>query len=158
MGGGTQVVVSGSGFADASAVNFGSNSATDVTLNSNTQITVVSPPGSDAVAITVTTPGGASATSAAAQFLYAPVPKVNSVQPVQGLTTGRTSVTVIGSGFNGASMVEFGSRSAEFTRDSDTQITAVTPPGTGAVPVRVTTPGGISSIHSGAQFTYVTST
>jgi IPT/TIG domain len=70
--GGTSVTLTGSGFRAATAVNFGTNAATDVTINSDTKITVISPPGNGAVTITVTSHVGASPVSAAAQFTYEP--------------------------------------------------------------------------------------
>lgn len=70
--GGTVVTVTGSGFTAATAVNFGSNAASDVTINSDTQIKVKSPAGSGTVVVTVTTPAGTSPVSAAARFTYTP--------------------------------------------------------------------------------------
>jgi hypothetical protein len=70
--GGTSVILTGSGFTATTAVNFGRNSATDVTINSDTKITVTSPPGNGTVTVTVTSPVGASPVSAAAQFTYEP--------------------------------------------------------------------------------------
>jgi IPT/TIG domain-containing protein len=72
--GGTSVRLGGSGFAAATAVNFGSHAANDVTIDSDTQITVTSPAGNGIVAITVTTPVGTSPGSAATQFNYTPAP------------------------------------------------------------------------------------
>ena len=60
----------GSGFTAATAVNFGSNDTKYFTVNSDTQITVKTPPGNGTVTITVTTPVGTSLGSAAAQFTY----------------------------------------------------------------------------------------
>ncbi len=70
--GGTNVILSGSGFTAATAVNFGSSAAKDITINSDTQIAVKSPAGKGTVIITVTTPVGASPVTAAAQFTYKP--------------------------------------------------------------------------------------
>jgi hypothetical protein len=67
--GGDAVAISGSGFTGATGVYFGSSSST-MTVVSDTQITATSPPGSGTVDITVVTPGGTSATSAADQFSY----------------------------------------------------------------------------------------
>ena len=53
--GGTQVIITGTDFTGASAVNFGGNPAT-FTVNSATQITATSPAGGGTVDITVTTP------------------------------------------------------------------------------------------------------
>jgi hypothetical protein len=69
--GGTSVVITGTNFADATAVNFGSSAAASFTVDSTTQITAVAPAGSaGAVNITVTTAGGTSPTSSADQFTY----------------------------------------------------------------------------------------
>jgi trimeric autotransporter adhesin len=64
------VVLSGSGFTDATAVNFGPNAAQRFTFDSDAQITAVSPAGSGSVNITVTTPAGVSPQSQATQFTY----------------------------------------------------------------------------------------
>lgn len=63
--GGTQVVLTGSGFTGTSAVNFGSLPATSFSVNSDTSITTVSPIGANSVPVTVTTPVGTSAPRAA---------------------------------------------------------------------------------------------
>ncbi|HEV3070726.1 MAG TPA: carboxypeptidase regulatory-like domain-containing protein [Solirubrobacteraceae bacterium] len=68
--GGTSVTITGTGFSGASAVKFGSANATSFTVNSATSITATSPTGSGTVDVTVTTPGGTSATSAADRFTY----------------------------------------------------------------------------------------
>ena len=68
--GGEYVTLTGSGFTAATAVNFGSNDTKYFTVNSDTQITVKTPPGNGTVTITVTTPVGTSLGSAAAQFTY----------------------------------------------------------------------------------------
>jgi type II secretory pathway pseudopilin PulG len=70
-GAGTTVTITGTGFVSGATVSFGTNAATGVTVNSSTLITAVSPAGSTGVInVTVTTPGGTSATSSADQFTY----------------------------------------------------------------------------------------
>jgi hypothetical protein len=69
-GGGTTVTITGTGFTGATAVHFGTVSATSFTVNSATSITAVSPKGRGKVEITVTTPAGTSPTSPADQFTY----------------------------------------------------------------------------------------
>lgn len=66
------VTVTGSGLTAATAVNFGSNTANDVTIDSDTQIRVKSPAGKSTVSVTVTTPAGRSPVNAAARFTYKP--------------------------------------------------------------------------------------
>jgi len=67
---GTSVTVSGTNFTGATAVAFGPNPATSFTVNSATGITAIAPSGTSTVDVTVTTPGGTSATSGADQFTY----------------------------------------------------------------------------------------
>ena len=92
--GGTSVVITGTGFTGASAVVFGSTSATGFTVNSATQITATAPAGSaGTVDITVTTVGGTSATSAADQFTYVAPPTITSISSTKG--NGSYNATVL---------------------------------------------------------------
>ncbi|WP_438452878.1 Ig-like domain repeat protein [Streptomyces asiaticus] len=69
--------------------------------------------------------------------------------PDQGPYSGGTLVTVIGSHFSGATDVFFGTRrAASFSVLDDQTIVAVSPSGTGSVPVYVTTPSGTAPIGS----------
>jgi hypothetical protein len=64
-------------------------------------------------------------------------------------------VTLSGSGFTGASAVDFGSTPASsFTVNNDGSITAVDPAGTGTVDVTVVGPFGTSATSAADQFTY----
>lgn len=87
-----------------------------------------------------------------------PTPTVILVGPSSGPLTGGTSVTIAGRDLEGATAVKFGpnAASANFTVDSDNEITAVAPPGAqpGSVDVTVTTPGGTSATAAGDLFTY----
>ena len=64
-------------------------------------------------------------------------PRVTAISPTSGTKAGGTSVTITGSGFSDATTVDFGGVSAVMTVDSDTKITATSPPGTGTVHVTV---------------------
>ncbi|WP_340384423.1 Ig-like domain repeat protein [Streptomyces sp. SS7] len=65
-----------------------------------------------------------------------------AVSPDQGPTGGSTTVILSGRGFTGATQVRFGSRpAASFSVVDDFTIAAVTPAGTGVVPVTVTLAG-----------------
>lgn len=70
--GGTVVTITGTNFSNATSVQFGANPAASFIINSNTQITAVSPPGTGTVDVTVTTPVGTTATSPADLFIYIP--------------------------------------------------------------------------------------
>ena len=93
----------------------------------------------------MTTPGGTSAITPADHFTYTPVvaPVVTGLSPTTGTTGGGTPVTITGTGFTGATVVDFGTTAATgLTVVNDTKITATSPPGTGVVDVTVTTPAG----------------
>lgn len=137
-------------------VMFGSVPATSFSVDSDNQITATSPDGTPGlVDVTVATPDVSNATNASDQYTY-PGPKVTGIQPANGPKCGGTQVTVTGSGFAGASAVNFGTTAAtSFTVKSDTEITATSPGGTDTVDVTVTVPPyGTSPASAADQFTY----
>jgi plastocyanin len=155
--GGTTVVINGTNFTGTTAVRFGSTAAASFTVNSANQITAVSPAGTGTVDVTVTNASGTSATGAADRFTYTlpAAPTVTSISPTTGLPQGGTTVVIRGTDFSGATAVSFGSTpAASFTVNSATQITANSPPGTGAVDVTVTTASGTSAAGAADRFTY----
>ncbi|WP_411820946.1 IPT/TIG domain-containing protein [Hyphococcus formosus] len=78
-------------------------------------------------------------------------PGIASITPNSGTVTGGTSVTINGSYLSDASAVTFdGVDATRFTIDSDTQITAITPPhAVGLVDVMVMTPSGSATVAGG---------
>ena len=69
--GGTSVTIAGTSFTATTAVKFGSSNATSFTVNSATSITAVSPKEPQGrVDVTVTAPGGTSATSPKDRFTF----------------------------------------------------------------------------------------
>jgi hypothetical protein len=104
--GGTSVMITGTAFAGASAVHFGAAAASFV-VNSSSSITATAPPGTAGSAdVTVTGPGGTSATGKADLFKYKP-PTVIAVSPGTGPIAGGTTVTIAGSGFAFGAGTEF---------------------------------------------------
>jgi hypothetical protein len=159
-GGGTAVIVRGAGFTGATGVSFGAYAAASFIVDSDTQLTAVAPAqAAGTVDVTVTTPGGTSATGAADRFSYsaAAAPSVTAVSPSSGPPAGGTVVTVTGSGFTGATAVKFGSVAAAwFTVLSDTAVEAAAPAeAAGVVDVTVTTYSGTSATGTADQFTFV---
>ena len=156
VSGGTSVTITGINFTGATAVNFGAVAAASFTVNSATQITATSPPGGGVVDVTVTTTGGTSVISRADHFTYNGA-VVTGISPTTGPGTGGASVIITGAGFTGATSVKFGATNATtFTINSDTQITATSPAGSGVVDVTVATPvGGTSATSNADHFTYV---
>ena len=70
--GGTRVTITGAGLIGATAVKFGTRAASSFTVNSATQITATAPGGSagQKVDVSITTPGGVSANTAADDYTY----------------------------------------------------------------------------------------
>jgi len=153
--GGTQVVIGGSGFSGANEVLFGVTPAV-FQVWSDGVVTATAPPGIGLVQVAVRTTRGISAAGAASQFTYTAIPAVAQLTPQSGAAAGGTNVTISGQGFTGATTVAFGGVIAPaFTVNSDIQITAISPPGSGVVDVTVTTGGGVSPVTVAGQFTYV---
>lgn len=124
LSGGTTVTITGSNFTGATAVSFGRTPASSFTVNSDTSITAVSPAaaGVGPVDVTVTTPDGTSATSAADRFSYvysfsgffAPVdnpPTLNQAHagqaiPMQFSLGGNFGLNIIAPGFPAATQID----------------------------------------------------
>jgi uncharacterized repeat protein (TIGR03803 family) len=130
-----KIILLGTDLTGTSAVSFNGTSAT-FTADSATEITTTVPAGATTGTITVTTPGGALASN----LPFRVTPQVTSFFPTSG--TPGTSVTITGVSLTQASHVSFGGVTAEFTVNSDTQITATVPTGAVTGKIDVTTPGG----------------
>ena len=159
--GGTVITITGTNFEQGSAVFYGSghhtNQATDVVVNSSTQITATTPAGTGTVDFHVATPsGGQSATSTADQFTYtASSPIISSISPTTGSYAGGTVITITGMDFEPESTVAFGLNPATgVIVNSLTSITATSPAGIGTVDVTITNLDGQSATSTADQFTY----
>lgn len=156
LGGGTSVVITGTGFTSATAVMFGRIPVTSFVVDSDTQITATAPAGpAGTINVRVTTAGGTTAASTADQYTYIAAPTVTGLSPSSGPSGGGASIVITGTGFTGVTAVKFGSTAAtSFHVDSDTQITAISPAGSGTVDVSVLTPFGSSATSSADKFTF----
>jgi sugar lactone lactonase YvrE len=83
--GGTRVTITGSGFVGATEVKFGQVKAPSFEVISEDSISAVSPAGSGTADVTVITPGGTSATSAADHFSYGVPPTVSTEFGVEAI-------------------------------------------------------------------------
>ncbi len=135
----TAVTITGTGFTGATGVSFAGVAASYV-VNSPTTITATSPAGASGRAnVTVTTPGGTSATSSKDLFTYKPV--VEAVSPNAGSTSGGASVTVTGAGFAlgaTATTFKFGTRKATGVSCSSSTTCTMTSPSGAAGTINVT--------------------
>ena len=150
--GGTTVLVTGSGFTGATGVMFGSAPAESFTVLADQVIQAVAPPGSGSVPVTVTTPAVPSGTTVDS-YTYV---GVGSVSPASGPAAGGTWVTITGSGLTSVTNVHFGSTAAQEIQPlSDTELEALSPPGSGTADITVDTLyGGTTPATSADQFTY----
>ncbi|MGO8875383.1 MAG: IPT/TIG domain-containing protein [Acidimicrobiales bacterium] len=153
--GGYEVTINGSGFTNASEVDFGTAAAPSFSVNDDSSITATVPPGVDTVNVTVIAPGGTSSTSSADRFAYG-APVVANVSSDVGSPLGGYRVTITGTGFTGTRRVDFGTVAAtDVAVLSDTSLTVTVPAGTATVDVTVTTAAGTSATSPDDQFSYV---
>jgi large repetitive protein len=83
------------------------------------------------------------------------IPSVTGLDTTTDSTTGGATVNITGTGFSGASAVDFGSAPAQFSVNNDGSITATDPGGSvGTVDVTVVNGGETSATSSADQFTY----
>jgi RHS repeat-associated protein len=144
----------------ASGVFFGTTPGTIVSDSASQVVATAPSEAAGTLDITVTTPGGTSATGSADRFSYTQAaPVVSAVSPGSAPLAGGTSVTIAGAGLAGATAVHFGSAAATITADSATQVVATAPASApGTVDITVTTPGGSSATAAADRFSFVAAT
>jgi len=155
--GGTEVVISGTGFNFASSVTFAGVSA-EYTIESDKELIVRTPAHpAGLVDVSVTSFGTVVTMPQAFEYLANPAaaPTIESLSPAIGPTTGGTEVTIIGTGFTDATGATFdGLAGTSFTVHSDTEITVTTPAHpVGRVDVVVTGYEGEATLIGGFQYT-----
>jgi hypothetical protein len=148
------VVILGSGFAGATEVLFGGDSA-PIRKPGSTQLVVRTPPHAPGrVDVVVISPEGRSRPSKAASYRYlAPTPEVTNISPNSGSQLGGEPVTITGTGLADATVISFGGAEVPPQGNaSDSSLTVITPEHDyGPVEVRVTTPDGTSD---GTPYTF----
>lgn len=152
ISGGTPLAITGTGLAGTTSVLFGSTPAVITDVVGDTEVDITTPAHAvGTVPVTIVAPGG---TNNSLSFSYQPPPVITSSSPISGPASGGTTVNINGAGLINATDVFFGTTpAASFTVVSDNLITAVSPPGTGAVAVTVSTP---STFSNGSLFQYLT--
>ena len=90
--GGSSVMITGTSFIGATAVDFGTTPATEVFVFNDTTITADIPAGTGTVNVTVTAPGGTSADSPADLFTYAAAAPTRSQRLRSAFTPGCSAV------------------------------------------------------------------
>jgi hypothetical protein len=177
--GGNYINVFGEHFTGATGVQFGSAPALArcsfgpggcFYINSDTNITVNTPPGSGTVDIKVIGPAGTSATSKADLFTFIVpgVPTVNAVTPNRGPTFGGSQVQLFGNNLSSVDSVTFGTGppiplcapntfTACFNSGGDTSLYVNSAPSSataGPVHITVHNSSGTSATSTADQYTY----
>lgn len=127
--GGTSVVLGGVNFTGATQVLFDGVAATGLVVNSNTQVSCVTPAhAAQSVTVSIVTPAGTATYPNG--FTYSDVvaaPAVSSVAPTFGATAGGTTIVITGTGFvTGATVAIAATACTSVVVNSSTQITCVT--------------------------------
>lgn len=160
------ITVTGSGFENVSNVLFGGYAASSFTVDSDTQLTAVTPNVSAAYLsggffdVTVYTLGGSSASTPASKVGV--LPYLSQISQGAGPEEGGNSVTIYLVGLEEPTSVRFGAKEATFTSQTGcyyggcyTYVAAVVPAGTGVVDVTVTTAVGRSAVSGSSKYEYV---
>ncbi len=152
--GGSEIVITGSGFVDGSTVTIGSK-ATVLEEASTTEIkadTSATDAGEDQVVVTL--PNGVASTNALG-FTYVAPPTVTAISPAEGSTEGGTVVKITGTGFIKGSTLTIGGSAAAFVVVSATEIVAETAAAS-AGKDEVVVSDQYGSSRGGPSFTYLT--
>ena len=134
------MTVNGANFGGATAVSIG-GVATAFSIVSPAQVTFTVPANALTGKITVTTPGGTSAASAAA---FGVLPTITEpFAPIHGPVG--SSIVLAGNTFTGTSAVKVGGVSAAFTVNSNTSLKVTIPGAAPNGPIAVTNAGGTTT-------------
>jgi uncharacterized repeat protein (TIGR03803 family) len=145
---GAAVIILGNNLTGTTSVTFNGTAAT-FKVKSNSEITTTVPNGATTGKIRVITPSR----TLSSNLNFRVTPTISGFSPASGPVG--TSVVITGHSFTQATSVTFGGvKSASFTVNSDTQITATVPTGAKTGKIAVTTSGGTAT--SSATFTVTT--
>ena len=154
--GGTSVVLRGTGLTGATAVTLSGAPAASFTVNSDTQITLITPSNASGgpSSISITTPGGQGSFPFTYSLTGYPAPTVASISATSGPLAGGNTAVITGTNFVSGAVVSFGGVLARSIVNSGTQITATVPSGVaGTVDVGIATPGGAATLSSAYTYT-----
>ncbi|HTE23572.1 IPT/TIG domain-containing protein [Flavitalea sp.] len=147
---GSMISIKGNYLSGASAVAIGGVDASSFTVLTDSTINAVVAAGAGSGAVAVTTPGGTYSTNGFTYVTPDLKPHISSFTP--GSASPRTTITIKGYNFTGATQVSFGGTPASsFSVVSDSTITALVFSGSTGW-VKITTPGGADSLGG---FTYI---
>jgi alpha-tubulin suppressor-like RCC1 family protein len=121
--------------------------------NGSNQAIVASPVEVDALSGITSVAAGGNHTLAVGDL--APIPKITHLEPNHGSAAGGNTVIITGTNLAEVTAVKFGSKSATNVKvESEIQVSATVPAGTGVVPVTVSTPEATSPLTLADIYTY----
>jgi hypothetical protein len=143
--GGATITVTGTDLTGASAIRVGTDVVSPATVTA-TSLTFVAPAHSaGSVAVSVTTPGGASG-SRYLLSVAGSVPTITSLSPSSGATNATTTVVVTGTNLVNIRSVTLGATALSYTQVSATTLKIfIKPRAAGAAALTIVTAGGTSN-------------
>jgi hypothetical protein len=154
--GGTIVTITGKSFTGVSSVLFGGLKVKSLKVIDDTTITCVTAARATPVPVGITVQNSIGISNVFSSYTYIMTPKLTSISPNFGSTTGGNTVTITGTDFIGATEVTVGDLSCStFTVIDNNTLTCITPAriAPGPVGIIVTTGGGQTKKSS--PFTYI---
>ena len=154
--GGSIVIITGKCFTGVSSVLFGGLKVKSLRVIDDTTITCVTAPRTTPGPVDITVQNSIGISNTFSSYTYIITPKLTSISPIFGSTTGGNTVTIIGTDFIGATEVTVGDLScSSFTVVDSNTLTCITPAriAPGPVGIIVTTGGGQTKKSS--PFTYI---
>lgn len=155
VNGGMKIIIYGSNFTPTTTVKFGAVNAVSVTYIDSTRLEVIVPAGTLGLS-DITVSNGSLTYTASNAVTFVNKPYVTSITPEEGISAGKTSVTIKGYNFVIDATVTIGGVSATNVVFVDSQtLTCLTPAGTAwAASVTVTNPD-VQTANLRAAFRYV---
>jgi hypothetical protein len=152
--GGTKVTIRGTGFVAGATVTIGS-AASSVKVVSQTEVTALTTATAlGSYEVVVSDANGTSTGGPSYTYTPPPPPKVTTIEPASGPSTGGTKVTIKGTGFVAGATVTIGNAATSVKVATATKITAVTSATElGSYEVVVSDANGTST--GGPSYTYV---
>lgn len=155
LAGGNTIYIDGDHLDGTSQVKIGTVDATDFWyLSDEDRVEVVVPQGLSIGSADVYLANPAGNFTLPAAYEYLATPAITNISPAAGTTAGGVTVNISGSGLSYTSEVKFGNQlGTALSVINDTSLSVVAPAGgSGAVDVRVTTPGGIFTSSGGYNY------
>lgn len=160
--GGTNIVVTGSGFGTSgsplvTAVSIGGTTVptSDWAVVNDTTLNVTTPahaPGTVDIVVTTDAP---NTNTSADDFTYLTPPTITNVAPNSGPTAGGQTVTITGTGFTGVTQVDFGGTMTGAFNVSANSLQVLSPAhATGVVDISITTANGTTANTAADNYTY----